>query len=418
MRVLIFTLLVMACGAAAFAQEKPIVRAEVKPGTVIVGESAELTITVLVPTWFTRPSVYPTFELANAMTRLPADNSYPIRERIGNESWSGIVRTYEVYPLLGATYRMTGQKMSVTFANPGSDPITTEIELPEVVLRGVVPDGAESLDPYIAGRSLELSVDIEGELDDLEAGDAIVLSYRAELDGLPAIFLPPLAPELEFEGVSVYRDTPDVYDEETARREEKITLVFDAGGEVTIPGLELSFWNTDSQSVETVVAEGTVLSVQGPLVSPVSTEKVAGNRWRQIALLAGSAVALVIGTWRGIPALLRRRRDALERRRQTERYAFAQLRQALNNNDSALAYRALLHWIERLAPGMDVRRFASEYGSETLSATIAALSAGIYGNAEVPSDLRRVGGELSAARKRYLYAASGRKARLLPSLNP
>ena len=118
MRVLALMIFALAT-SAALAQGQPIVRATVSPETVNVGESAELTVTILVPTWFTRPSTYPSFELANAITRLPADSSYNIRERIGNESWSGIVRTYEIYPLLGATYRLSGLSIEVTYANPG-----------------------------------------------------------------------------------------------------------------------------------------------------------------------------------------------------------------------------------------------------------------------------------------------------------
>jgi hypothetical protein len=241
MRFLAVLILALATSATALAQGQPIVRAEVSPDTVNVGESAELTITVLVPTWFTRPSIYPSFELTNAITRLPADSSYNIRERIGNESWSGIVRTYEIYPLLGATYRLSGLSVEVTYANPGGDPRTTAVKIPEVAIRGRVPAGAEALDPYIAGQSLSLRLDVNGELDSLEAGDAVVLEYVAELDGLPAIFIPPLAPNLEFDGVSVYADVPDVEDGSPARRSEKLTLVFDAGGAFSIPGRELHY---------------------------------------------------------------------------------------------------------------------------------------------------------------------------------
>jgi len=129
-------LLVLALSTTATGQERPIVRATMTPEVVAVGETAELIVTVLVPTWFTRPPVYPSFELANAITRQPADNSYPIRERVGSDSWSGIVRSYEVYPLLGATYRLSGQSMSIAFANPGNDPVIMDVELPEITFRG------------------------------------------------------------------------------------------------------------------------------------------------------------------------------------------------------------------------------------------------------------------------------------------
>ena len=168
----------------AWAATEPVVRVAVMPDTVRVGEAAELQVTVLVPTWFTKPPVYPSFELANAITRLPPDSSYPTSERVGRETWSGIVRSYRVWPLLDARYRISGETLTVTFANPGAAPVTAEVEVPEIVLRGIVPDGAAELDPYIAGRSLKLSLEVEGDISGLEAGDALVLTYRAELDGI------------------------------------------------------------------------------------------------------------------------------------------------------------------------------------------------------------------------------------------
>ena len=416
MRVLALMIFALAT-SAALAQGQPIVRATVSPETVNVGESAELTVTILVPTWFTRPSTYPSFELANAITRLPADSSYNIRERIGNESWPGIVRTYEIYPLLGATYRLSGLSIEVTYANPGGDPRTTAVRIPEVAIRGQVPAGAESLEPYIAGQSLSLRLNVEGELDSLDAGDAVVLEYVAELDGLPAIFIPPLAPGLQLKGVSIYADAPDVEDGPPARRSEKLTLVFDAGGEFSIPGRELEYWNMRSKSVETAAAEGLVISVAGAPVPPPAAEATGTQTPRIVGLIAGS-IALLIVAWRGAPALARRYRDAAERRRQTEAYAFARLCKTLNSGNSAAAYRAMLRWAERLGPGMNLRVFAATYGDESLRAAIDALSAGIYGDAERASDSQPFTRQLNVARKRYLDRGAQRRASTLPPLNP
>lgn len=418
MRLLVLAFLAVVSSTAAFGQEKPVVRVQVTPDSVIVGEAVELTVTVLVPTWFTRPSVYPTFELANAMTRMPADNSYTMRERIGNESWSGIVRSYEVYPLMGATYRLGGQVMSITYANPGSEPLTVDVELSELVFRGVVPAGAESLEPYLAGRDLELSLDIEGEQDNLVAGDALVLRYTAELDGLPAIFLPPLVPDLQFDGVSIYEDVPEVEDGTLARRSEKVTLVFDAGGEFTIPDLELSYWSTETKSIETATVAGLAISVEGPPAAPASADEMQRSRWPQITwLIAGLAASLLIA-WRGAPVVARRYREARERRQQSERHAFKLLSRALGSENSETVYAALLQWISRLDTGMSIRQFAAKFGDESLRAAVEALSAGIYSDAGHPGELRSVRSKLAAARRRYLQQCSPRRTPLLPPLNP
>ena len=66
MRILPLVMITLAISGEALAQEQPIVRVQVTPNSASVGEAAELTVTVLVPTWFTRPPVYPSFELANA----------------------------------------------------------------------------------------------------------------------------------------------------------------------------------------------------------------------------------------------------------------------------------------------------------------------------------------------------------------
>jgi hypothetical protein len=417
MRVLAFVTILFVSGSV-LAQTQPVVRAQVNPESVIVGEAAELTITVLVPTWFTRPPVYPPFELANAMTRLPADSSYPVRERVDGESWSGIVRTYEIYPLLGASYRMAGQAMTVTFANPGSGPVSVDVEVPEVVLRGVVPEGAESLDPYLAGSKLELTLDVEGDLDELEAGDAIVLTYRAELDGLPAIFLPPLVPDLELVGVSIYRDLPEVQDGETASRAERITLVFDAGGDFSIPGIELRFWNTVSRSIEAATADALLVSVQGP-PAPLTTEADTSEvGWLRIAAIIAGAVASLLIAWRAIPAVVRRYRDAAERRRLTEAYAFGQLSKALVSGDLSAAYKAMLRWVRRLEPGMGTRTFAARYGDADLAAAVTGLSAGVFRDESSSVDGRELLSSLAAARGRYLSRHSGKRSPKLPPLNP
>lgn len=418
MRTLILATLLFIVASETHAQQQPIVRVEITPQTVIVGQSAELTVTVLVPTWFTRPTVYPTFELANAITRQPDDNSYPFRERVGNESWSGIARSYDIYPLLGATYKMSGQTMTVFYANPGAEALTAEIALPEVMLRATVPAGAESLEPYIAGQRLELTLDIDSGPDDLSVGDAVVIDYTAELDGLPAIFLPPLAPELAFDGVSTYRDVPEVADDARARRSERVTLVFDAGGEFLIPDAELRFWNTATNAIETVTAAGVTLAVNGPPARPMSDDETVESSWLKSILIAIGVALLGLALSRGLPLAMQRIRVAVEHRRASEHYAYRSLVKALGSNNTGTAYHALLAWLDRLAPGMSARTFAARYGDAPLREAIDTLSANIYANAGNSPEPKPVSTALSAARKRYLARHAPGRTTPLPPLNP
>ena len=219
------------------AAESPLVRVEVDPPGVSVGEPVSLVVTVLAPTWFPKPPTFPAFELANAVTRLPPDSSYPTSESVEGESWSGIVRQYQVYPLVGAEYRLQDLTMSVTYANPETRaPTQVDVAVPEIVFTATVPPGAEHLDPYVAGTSLGLTREIEGNTAALEAGDGLVVRYVATLKGLPSMFLPPLVTEPEIPGVSVYADQPSIEDGPPATRTDTLTFVFEAGGEFPLPG--------------------------------------------------------------------------------------------------------------------------------------------------------------------------------------
>lgn len=404
--------------ATAFAQVEPIVRVEVEPAEVVVGESARLRVTVLVPTWFAKPPTYPSFELANAITRLPADSSFPTSERIGGATWSGIVRDYRVYPLLGATYRIGGESIGVAWANPGSAPATANLPVPEIVFRGVVPAGAEGLVPYIAGNSLSLTMTGDGELDDLEPGDAVVLRYRAELEGLPAMFLPPLAPTLDMPGVAVYADEPSVRDGDVASREERLTLVFEAGGEFAIPGVELEYWNLATQSIAKASAPGLAITVTGPPVATPESAAGIGFDGRLAAFLLAAVLAILVVAWRLAPQAARYLRAASERRRLSESYAFREVDRALRSADAPAAYAAMLAWLGRMAPGIDARGFAAAWGDDRLRGGVESLAASNYAevNARFEPSALRTG--LQQARQRYLAEPTGRAPDELPGLNP
>ena len=398
-------------------QQQPIVRVKLSPDSVTVGEATNLRVTVLVPTWFASPPVFPSFEIANAITRLPPDSSFPTSERVGNETWSGIVRDYRVYPLLGATYRMSGQRMLIRYANPGGQPLNADITIPDIVLRATVPPGAENLQPYIAGRELQLSQTIRGDTTSLQPGEAVVIVYTAELDGMPAVFLPPLAANVDIEGVSIYADTPVVEEGSPARRNEKLTLVFESGGTFTLPAIGLDWWNVTTGTIEHSSVAAVSFSVAGTMATGTSmrtTNRLSAMAW--LVLLA-AVLAAVLLTRRRIPTLTRRLHAALEAHRQSEKYAFNELRGTLRQGNSKAVYHAMTLWLERLDTGMDLRRFGAVYGTDALNAAINQLSGAAYSASEVAPNLSGLYRELAATRSHWRKTQS--RARFaLPNLNP
>ena len=414
----VLAVLLLALPVVTSAQEQPRVRVEVNPAEITVGEAATLRVTVLVPTWFAKPPVFPSFELANAMTRLPADSSYPTSERVGGDTWSGIVRNYRVYPLSAGTYRLSDRAITVTYANPGADPVVAEVAVPEIVVRSVVPAGAEQLDPYVAGSSLTLTREIDGEADNLEVGDALVVRHVARLEGLPAIFLPPLGQLSELPGVSVYADEPVVEDGDVATRTERFTLVFEAGGEFLLPEFALEWWNLDQQAAERVTLPAQVLTVAG-LPPAASTHGGVNRDWRiQAASVAAAALILLLAAY-----LLRRawrsQRRRAEQFRETEEYAFRQLARAASTNDQRAFYAEIVRWLERSQPVLGPRQFARQFGDEVLLSRLENLAGSLYAaDASHRYDCKEIVRLLARARARRLSLARRQAGVRLPPMNP
>ena len=84
-------LLFSGVGIAEIPQD-PVVQIDLQPDTVTVGEAATLRVTVLGPTWFPKPPVFPSFEVPNAIVRLPPDSSRPTSAEVNGERWNGVSR--------------------------------------------------------------------------------------------------------------------------------------------------------------------------------------------------------------------------------------------------------------------------------------------------------------------------------------
>ncbi len=375
-------------------------------------------VTVLVPTWQPVPPVYPSFEIPNTITRLPADSSYPTSERVGRETWSGIVRNYQVTPLIAAEFSLGGESIRITWADPGKDNQVADISVPSAPLSVRIPAGAEGLDPYLAGESLSFERIVSEVEQPLSVGDALVVQYRATLSGMPSVFLPPLAPEVQSAIATAYPEEPALSDAGAeAERLEKITLVFEHGGQLQLPGQTIVWWNTSTGQVEEARIAPLLLDVAGP--PPVAdageahAPKPINARWLIGILLAGLAATLVI--WRLAPKLAANRKRRAEAYRLSEAYAFDLLKQA---PEGRAAYEAALRWLARLAPEHDLDSFAAAFGDDGLGDEVGALSRTLFESPDNAADHRNFVRGLGEARQRYLTAQQVQSAATLAPLNP
>ena len=136
--------------------------------------------------------------------RLPTTS--PVSERVGAETWSGVSRRWRIAPMIPGDIPVPAQAVRVTWSDPdGGEDLTADLPVDAVTFRGVVPEGAEGLDPFIAASGLRLERRVEPAGDAAGAdpdapgqgmapGDSVTVTLTATVEGVSPIFLPALAP--------------------------------------------------------------------------------------------------------------------------------------------------------------------------------------------------------------------------------
>ena len=250
----------------------------------------------------------------------------------------------------------------------------------------------------------------------MKPGDSVSRSLIAEVRGVSPMFLPPLQPSVTVDGIAAYPDAPQVSESEdrgvfTGSRMERVTLVAEGGGRGEAPAVNLSWYNLATSQVETAIAEGFDIVIDGPPAT-----RAEPRDWRLLGLTAlGGLLALWLCLWllrRLLPPLRRRWAERRAARLASEGYAYRRLREVVDRHDNRALRPALDLWAARLA-GPDPRQQAS------LQQALAAVGATRYGPQGLTDDTAAwlaLGKALDAARD------SSRKktghAGWLPPLNP
>ncbi len=399
------------------AGDGPMLTMDFPETEAIPGQPLRLRLTVLVPTFMPQPPVWPSMETSNVLVRLPERSTTPISKRIGGATWSGIMRSYQLSPMVPGEFFLPPREVVVTYADPEtSAPIRVTLTTDAVRFAGALPQGAENLDPFIAAQSLELKQTIEGEPGSMKPGDSASRTIVAEVRGVSPMFLPALQLPIDVDGIAAYPDEPRVEEAEdrgviAGSRTERVTLVAEGGGRGEAPVVTLDWYNLQSGKVESATADGFDIAIDGP---PAITSEP--RDWRLIALVCvGALLALVVLSWllrRIVPPLLQWSRDRHAAKLASEEYAFRQLRRVVSKRDNAALRPALDAWSERVRRG-DPREDVVVQGA------LVAIGAARYGHDGMGGEdagWRALADAIVAARTTLLD--KGRAGDALPPLNP
>ncbi|WP_043317109.1 BatD family protein [Microbulbifer sp. HZ11] len=393
--------------------DTPIVRSTLSQSNVVPGEAVTLQITVLVPTWLTKPVEFPTIDRPNLSVSAPDKSSVSTSETINGTTWSGVVREYLLVPLTPGVFRLPATSLDIRYRNPDGGPdITRQATLAQepITLTASAPEGAEALDPYIAADNLNLEQRIEGTPENLKPGDSFSRTVTASIQGSTVMFVPALLTTDAPSGLAAYADTPRTNAQSDGRvdgenggsRVEKITYVAETPLKGTLPAITLSWYDLKDGDIKTTTLKPVKVHVKG--VAAISGLSPA--HW--LGLLALGIALLWLAREYLWPTITQVRAQYHQRREAAGTLALRQLQSAIKHHNYSVALNA----------SMTLKKQA-DYATSDIPQTLFALGQAHYGNTPASASAAPLWQKLELATDAYV---AGRRRRALssplPPLNP
>ncbi|MFG0379712.1 BatD family protein [Pseudomonas sp. zbq_18] len=217
--------------------------------------------------------------------------------------------------------RSSGQDYNPFGPRPGR---LTRVRSPQIPLQvKAKPASWPANEPWLPARALTLSEAWSPEpAATLNIGDSLTRNLMLRAEGLSSAQLPPL-PVQDVVGLRRYPDQPQLRNQTNDKgmagsREESEALVASQGGRISLPAVQLHWWNTETDQLETAslparelqVAHNPSLDVETPTSD--AGELPAGDApllwpWQLASLLLSLTTLLGFGLWwraRRQPAIL------------------------------------------------------------------------------------------------------------------
>ncbi len=314
---------------------EPQIRLLAEPaGDLAPGQSLELRVQLLVPSYFLAPPHFPELQLDDGSRAAPEEGQN-LTLHIDGQSYAGIQRSYRFAPLPVGHYRLREQRLTLRYADAQSQPREVSLALPALAFTVSSWAASGTPQPGVDEPQLRLSEAYRPATRELQVGDILLRELRIELHDAGAL-LPP-APELAAPaGARLYRGAPQLEQDNQrgARlsvREEQLRYLLLEPGSIELPAVHLQWRDTRSGRLQQVQLPARRLQVQA------RPGEALGNT--PARLWPGALLVLLAAGWLGRARL----RAGWHARRRWQA-----LRRAARRNDAPAAERALQDWLESL----------------------------------------------------------------------
>jgi hypothetical protein len=299
------------------------------------------------------------------------------------------------------------------------------------------PDIYPAQKPWLPAQNLQITEQWSRAPDEFRVGEPITRTVTVTAEGVGPEQLPPLFDERGTADLKFYPDKPEQDKQLTAQgvtgtRTESVAIVPNRAGDLQLPELSVTWWNSAEKRIETAVLPARTLRVaasdaqaletpaaESVVPKAISQPAAAGPAaessavwWPLLVLLlvCGNAVTLLLW-WRTSRQGQANPRHETTRSDPSLNNALRQLDLACQNRDATATRSALLHWARLRWPGRqatlwDIGRWS---GDTAFAQTLTKLDALLFADSQETVDFaalaqaaRRCGSTVGAASRSSL----------------
>ncbi len=440
MRSVLLVLCLYGLFGSALAAQPPVIRTEISPRSVVVGQTVTLRVDIFVPTWFTAPIEYPSsIAVAGATAQLSDSAATNLTEHIDGQSYAGMSRSYTVVAQRAGDFQIPMLPINISYSLDGKPRMLTLQTTPQN-FRATLPSGAEALGYFFASPAYSIKQSIDRPLTKLKVGDAIVRRITQRASAVAAMNLPALTFAALDDG-SIYPAEAQLNDSGGERgsmrvgeRIDSVTYVLRKAGPYELPSLKVAWFDTiggkmrwasvpalrfdvvpDPRAVASVKPSSSV----GDGVSPAPTDdfslrRMLLNFWRHPLALTTASVLMPLLL---VAYALKRRGINLarvwqawqQRRRDAEPAHFQRCLASLRQATVIQALNATMQWLNQLkrnGSSASLTQFAVNFGDDDFRQQVTYLQSHLFAKNKSPIQWNAVTYQraLVRARQRWLRA--------------
>lgn len=429
--------------------DKPKIFVDVSPQVVIVGQPVTVKVTVLVPTWLLGAPEFPNIDLPGAITILSNERAQNVSKDIGGSRWSGIARSYVIYPQEEKSYQLPKANVGVVYSVGGIEKSPkTNVTIPKVTFKAVIPTEARKLEYFIATVNLEIKQKFDKKLAHLKVGDSFKRTITITTKKSLAMFIPPLQID-SLEGIKIYFDEPIVTNKTENRvgfiageRIEEVTYFIEKPGDYELPEIKIYWWNLNSKKIVTsklktikfhadsnasYVSELAIIedSTQTSIVEEKNVQKVD---WEYIVILLIAFVLVIIFRKQLKILVIDKPANWIEERKEralnSEKNYFNMIKKACSKNDLNEIKISFSNWLTRISDkenDLDVKQLSEITNNKELLQYSQQLDTILFGKNGYRNDWNcsKFLDLVKRSRREYLKVDAIRnKPDIIPPLNP